>query len=61
MKMEELADEEIPIETRIFAPITYVVKPRFKIQDIRENIYDEVLLLIKVRTLGTFILSILFI
>jgi hypothetical protein len=59
--MAELVDNaSIPLETRITAPITWDIKRRFKIQDLRENKYDEVLLLIKVRLIGLIIFLALF-
>ncbi|XP_011495020.1 PREDICTED: uncharacterized protein LOC105359947 [Ceratosolen solmsi marchali] len=35
------------IEMKIYAPITWGIKPKFKIQDFRENRHEEILLLIK--------------
>lgn len=44
-----IQDESIPIEVRITAPITWDVQMKFIIQDLREDHFNEVVSLVKVR------------
>lgn len=41
-------DAAVAIETKITAPIIWTSQSKFKIQDLRDNQYEEVLALIKV-------------
>lgn len=49
--MEESTNNAaVAIETKIAAPITWDLQKKFKIQDLRESHYEEVITLMKVDT-----------